>query len=73
MTTKSETDPILHIGQTAGIVWQRLSENGPMSAAKVIKVVGEPRDAVMLALGWLAREDKLAIEEGRTRIISLKP
>jgi len=35
--------------------------------------VGEPRDLVMQALGWLAREDKLSIEEeGRSRILSLK-
>jgi hypothetical protein len=41
--------------------------------AKLVKAVGEPRDTVMQALGWLAREDKLSIEEeGRSRIISLK-
>lgn len=73
MTTSSESDPILQIGQTAGLIWKQLSENGPMSMAKLVKAVGEPRDIVMQALGWLAREDKLAVqEEGRSRMISLK-
>jgi hypothetical protein len=70
----SENDPVLQIGQTAGTVWKLLSENGPMSQAKLVKAVGEPRDAIMQALGWLAREDKLQIEDqGRTRMLSLKP
>ena len=74
MTTTSENDPVLQIGNTAGMVWKQLTENGPMSMAKLVKAVGEPRDSVMQALGWLAREDKLSIEEeGRSRIISLKP
>jgi hypothetical protein len=41
--------------------------------AKLVKAVGEPRDTVMQAIGWLAREDKLQIEEeGRSRIVSLR-
>jgi hypothetical protein len=44
-----------------------------MSMAKVVKAAGQPRDTVMLALGWLAREDKINIEEdGRTRMVSLR-
>jgi hypothetical protein len=74
MTTTSVKDPVLQIGDTAGLVWKQLSESGPVSMAKLVKAVGEPRDTVMQALGWLAREDKLHIEEeGRSRIISLKP
>lgn len=70
------TDPnphVTHIGETAGAVWRALSTNGRMSLAKVVKAVGEPRDTVMQALGWLAREDKIMIEdEGRSRIVSLR-
>ena len=41
--------------------------------AKLVKAVGEPRDAVMQALGWLAREDKIDIaDDGRSRVISLR-
>jgi Winged helix-turn-helix domain (DUF2582) len=61
------------IGETAGVVWHTLSVHGPMSMAKLIKAVGQPRDVVMQAVGWLAREDKITIEEdGRTRIVSLR-
>ncbi len=66
-------DGIAQIGQTAGLVWKALADGGPMSMAKLVKAVGEPRDTVMQALGWLAREDKLAMEdEGRSRIVSLR-
>ena len=68
--------PIPHvenIGETAGIAWSVLSEDGPMSVAKLVQAVGSPRDIVMQALGWLAREGKIWIEEeGRSRIVSLR-
>jgi hypothetical protein len=63
---------IAYIGETAGAVWQVLSDNGSMSVAKLVKAIDEPRDTVMQALGWLARENKICFEdEGRTRIVSL--
>jgi len=62
-----------HIGDTAGSVWRVLSDGGRMSLAKLVKSVGEPRDTVMQALGWLAREDKIFVEdEGRSRMVSLR-
>jgi len=61
------------IGCVAGEVWRVLEREGPLSMAKLVKAVGEPRDTVMQAIGWLAREDKLQIEEeGRSRIVSLR-
>jgi DNA-binding transcriptional ArsR family regulator len=64
---------VAHIGETAGVVWRVLAEDGPLSMAKLVKAVGEPRDTVMQALGWLAREDKVTIEEeGRSRVVSLR-
>ena len=74
MATASPPTPhIVNIGETAGIVWAVLSEEGPMSMAKLVQAVGSPRDIVMQGLGWLAREDKICIEEeGRSRIVSLQ-
>jgi xanthine dehydrogenase molybdopterin-binding subunit B len=44
-----------------------------MSLTKLVKAVGHPRDSVMQAVGWLAREDKIWIEDqGRSRTISLR-
>ncbi len=64
---------VMQIGETAGAVWKTLAESGPISMAKLVKAVGEPRDTVMQALGWLAREDKVLIQdEGRSRIVSLR-
>jgi hypothetical protein len=63
----------MQIGKTAGVVWKTLAESGPLTLAKLVKTVGEPRDMVMQAIGWLAREDKLDIvDERRSRVISLR-
>jgi hypothetical protein len=72
MEATSPLEYVAYIGETAGVVWRVLSENGPMSLTKLVKAVDEPRDTVMQALGWLARENKVCIEdEGRTRMVSL--
>ncbi len=73
MSTATPVEAIAHIGETAGAVWKVLVENGPLSMARLVKAVGEPRDTVMQALGWLAREDKVWIQEdGRSRVVSLR-
>lgn len=61
------------IGEAAGLVWHCLQENGRISLTKLAKSVDQPRDVVMQAVGWLAREDKVEIEEtSRGRVISLR-
>ena len=73
MATAPSISHIAHIGKTAGAVWTILNKNGPLSMAKLVKAVGGPRDVVMQALGWLAREDKICIDEdGRSRIVKLR-
>ena len=73
MATAAPVDHVAEIGQTAGMVWKVLSENGPLAVTQLIKKVSQPRETVMLAIGWLAREDKIAIEDaGRKRVISLR-
>ena len=55
------------------MVWTALSEHGPLTITKLVKMVKQPRNIVMQALGWLAREDKIEIaEEGRKRLVSLR-
>lgn len=64
---------IARIGLTAGLVWNTLHGQGAMSLSRLIKEIGRPRDEVMQAVGWLAREDKLAFHDhGRTRKVALK-
>jgi hypothetical protein len=73
MSTTPPISPVAQIGETAGIVWRTLDAEGPMSLSKLVKAIGEPRDVVMQAIGWLAREDKIQIEDqGRSREIALK-
>jgi hypothetical protein len=73
MATASASCDLEQIGETAGVVWRLLDERGSLSMAKVVKESGAPRDVVLLALGWLAREDKIAIDsESRGRVVSLR-
>ncbi len=61
------------IGETAGEIWHLLAEeNEPVSLAQLAKRIDQPRDVIMQGIGWLAREDKIHIEEnGRTRYVTL--
>ena len=61
------------IGDTAGMVWHYLNENGSRSLTQLAKDVDAPRDVIMQAVGWLAREGKLEIEESRNKkLVSLR-
>jgi hypothetical protein len=74
MATMTTTCLTTHIGETAGLVWRALTDRGPMSLTRLVKAVDAPRDVVMQAVGWLAREDKIDLEEtSRGRIITLRP
>jgi hypothetical protein len=73
MAEADSNSTVLEIGEAAGAVWTILTDHGPLSLAKLVKTVDQPRDTVMQAIGWLAREGKILIEEeGRSRVISLR-
>lgn len=73
MATVSETNSLELIGETAGEVWKALDKKGPLSITKIVKEVNAPRDVVMQALGWLAREDKIVFDnESRTKTVALR-
>lgn len=64
---------VQQIGETAGAVWHTLNSQGPLSLTKLVKAVGAPRDLVMQAVGWLAREGKVdLIDTKRGRGVVLK-
>ncbi len=61
------------IGTTAGAIWQVLSTKGELSLAELKKQVKGKDPIFDWALGWLAREDKIAITpEKRSFRIRLK-
>jgi hypothetical protein len=60
------------IGDTAGKVWHALAAE-PLTMAALKKSVDAPEEAVLAALGWLAREGKLAFDSsGRSLTVSLR-
>lgn len=61
------------IGKTAGKLWQYLHDHGKTSLSGLEKAVKAPRGVVFMAIGWLAREEKVAFgQEKRTTQIWLK-
>jgi hypothetical protein len=53
------------IGETAGKIWQLLSEGGPLTLAQMRRRLNGSTDLLHLALGWLAREDKVMVSQER--------
>jgi hypothetical protein len=51
------------VGETAGKVWHVLKTDGEMSAAQLKKATGVDDKTLWMALGWLAREDKLSFNQ----------
>lgn len=73
MSSVTLDSSIARIGETAGLVWQTLHARGPLALSRLVAEVDAPRDLVMQALGWLAREDKITIDSSaRGRIVALK-
>lgn len=65
---------IEEIGLTAGAIWRHLESCGPISAQKLKKNLDLKDATLWMALGWLAREGKLAFEgTGWNGLISLAP
>ncbi len=65
-------DRVESIGAVAGMVWDFLSSNGPVTLSKLAREIDAPRDLVMQGVGWLAREDKLVFQKGsRSKLVSL--
>jgi len=55
----------IEIGETAGKVWQALSDEGPQTVVQLKKRVAGSNEVLYFALGWLAREDKVEIVPGK--------
>lgn len=61
------------IGETAGLIWKFLDENGPASATKITTATKLNKNLVQRGIGWLASEGKLDFEmNGRNETISLR-
>ena len=47
------------VEETAGKIWEALSNDGPQTVTQLQKKINGSSESVNLALGWLAREDKV--------------
>lgn len=66
-------DLVVQIGETAGKIWRQLNAEGEMPLTKLAKDLGEKPDRVAMAVGWLAREDKLLVtSKANSTRVSLK-
>lgn len=62
-----------NIGTAAGKIWTFLDSSGSASVNKIATETGISKNDIQRAIGWLAREEKIAIDQkGRTETISLK-
>ncbi len=67
------SDLIAEIGEKAGEVWRVLDSDGPQTLVQLKKKLGAKPGQMEYALGWLAREDKIAFEsEKKTYRVALK-
>lgn len=57
------------IGTAAGEIWEYLNSNGPASASKLKKELGLKGPLADRAIGWLARENKIAEEKKGNSIV----
>lgn len=71
-TRAIETKQIESIGVVAGLVWCYLDDNGPVTLSRLARELDVPRDLAMQGVGWLAREGKVAFQEGpRNKLLVL--
>ena len=54
---------IVKIGTNAGLVWKVLNEGGRMNVKQLKKATKLIDKDLYAALGWLAKENKLAFED----------
>lgn len=64
---------VIKVGENSGKIWEALNKNGAMSVKALEETTGVKKDELLLALGWLIKENKVsAKKEGRTEQLYLK-
>jgi len=63
---------LIEIGETSGRIWDELESRGEVELARLPKILKGKSVVVYQALGWLARENKVAYrKEGDKIFVSL--
>lgn len=64
---------IFEIGESSGRIWEYLHEKGPATVDEINRSLKLGNGLLYMAVGWLAREDKLVFEgKGKTVRLALK-
>jgi hypothetical protein len=64
---------ITELGIVAGEIWHYLDEHGDSSLSNVVSGLDKSRDAILMSLGWLAREGHVIVDkEGEDYSIELR-
>ena len=72
MSMEATSKPIEAIGDCAGEIWSYLDAHGPTNITRLLSDLGLSRDLVFQGIGWLAREEKLTIDDtGRKKVVML--
>jgi hypothetical protein len=58
------------IGRIAGEIWHLLKDRGEMSLSGVVMALNTSQSTAYMALGWLAREDKVEFVKKRRGIVA---
>ena len=71
--TVKKDEQVAKIGETAGKIWRHLHAEGNRTLAQLAKQLDERPERIALAVGWLAREDKVVLDaRGNTMKVALK-
>ena len=52
---------ITEIGIAAGEIWHYLDEKGSATLEQLTKGIKQPRELILMSLGWLAREGHISL------------
>jgi len=64
---------ITEIGIAAGEIWHYLDKHSEVLFSQLLSGISQPRDLVLMSLGWLAREGHIVVrEEGKDYRVSLR-
>lgn len=64
---------ITEIGIVAGEIWHFLDQHGETGLSTLVGSIDQPRDAILMSLGWLAREGHVILRESNNDyLVSLR-
>ena len=64
---------ITKVGIVAGEIWSHLEQNGQVLLPEMVSNIEQPKEIILMSLGWLAREGHVILEaSNNSYLISLR-